>query len=153
MNIFAILFGAMAVKKMDYPSEIRDLKAKLPESERAEFLQHYKKLPNQAKTDFKTALRNADVTAASKILGEDLTKYNLALKPANGKAIEAKVDNPETLSGESDIIARVNKILAVPTGIDPELVAEAARRYEEAVPSGSTMAITEKTQRIIDLSS
>lgn len=161
MNILTVLLGgAVATKKLtDYPAEIREFRDKLPKSERDAVLHQYKKLPRQAKADFKAALRNADMTAAGKILGEDLTKYNVALnKPAgeiktvDARTADVKLDNQE-VPPEENIIARVNKILAVPTGIDPELVAEAARRYEECVPSGSNLAITDKTKRIVDLSS
>ncbi|HWQ61067.1 MAG TPA: hypothetical protein VN521_02075, partial [Negativicutes bacterium] len=111
----------------------------------------YKGLSGNAKTDFKTALRNADMAAASQILGQDLTKYNLAI----GKQAEPSKVNPETgedlASPGSDFAARIDRILAVPTSIDPELVAEAAKRYEAAVPRSSGDSISDKTKKLLEL--
>ena len=81
MNIFAILVGGLAAKKLtDYPSEIRNLRDQIPKTERDAVLSQYKKLSNKEKTSFKQALRNADINAASQILGQDLAKYNVVLK-------------------------------------------------------------------------
>ena len=152
MNILALLVGGLAAKQLtDYPSEIRNLRGQLPKSERDAFMQKYKALPGDSKTDFTQALRNADVAAASQILGTDLSKYSVVLKKDDASQTNATPDQPVFSSG-TDIIQRVNKILAVPTGIDPDLVAEAARRYEEAVPRGSNMSIAEKTRKIIETS-
>ncbi|MDR3560670.1 MAG: hypothetical protein P4N59_04395 [Negativicutes bacterium] len=151
MNFLALLLGGLAVKQMtDYPAEIRDLRSKIPESDRDAVISQYKHLPGQSKTDFKQALRNADIVAASHILGQDLSKYNISLKKADAVAVQpAKTEEP---AAPENIIDRVNRILAVPTDIDPDLVAEAAKRYEAAVPTRSDMSITEKTKRLTDVS-
>jgi hypothetical protein len=153
MNILGVLLGAFAVKQVSgYPQEINDLKRQMPKADREAFLKQYKQLPGKEKTDFKAALAKADIAEAGKILGQDLSKYNIAMtKPAEAVKPEGQAVAPmnvEDQTGEaapeSDIITRINKILATPTSIDPELVAEAARRYEESVPSagGVTALIT-----------
>ena len=152
MHILALLLGGFAASQFTgYPSEINNMKGQIPKADRDAIMGQYKHLPGDAKTSFKQALRDADVAAASKILGQDLSKYNLVLKKAATAAETSQAQTPVVSSG-TDIIERVNKILAVPTGIDPELVAEAARRYEEAVPRGSSLSITEKTKKLIELS-
>lgn len=129
----------------DYPKVIRQVRDQLPSTERSSFIDAYKKLPEGDKTAFKELLGKADSAAASKILGKDLTKYNIqANQLASGKRGKtAKGQSQETqtqktgsaaLAEKNDITTRVNKIIAVPTNLDPKLVAEAARRYEEAVP-------------------
>lgn len=150
MNILALLLGgalAGSALKGGEAKEIRELKKQLPDSDREVVLKGYKSLSGQAKTDFKTALRNADMAAASQILGQDLTKYNLAI----GNKEAPKVATDELPSPESDFAARIERILAVPTSIDPELVAEAAKRYEAAVPRGSTANIADKTKQLLEL--
>lgn len=152
MNIFGILLGAAALGSLGKGEarEIRDLKAQLPENERATVLSGYKQLSGQAKNDFKTALRNADMAAASQILGQDLTKYNITVgKPKDEAGISAAADDSATAA--NDFAARIDRILAVPTSIDPELVAEAAKRYEAAVPRGSSENISDKTRRLLEL--
>lgn len=124
----------------DYPREICQLRDQIPQNERSSFLSTYKKLPNHAKADFKQALRNADSNAASQILGKDLTRYSFTPVKTSSKDV-ARATRPQANPGDgnqqtavNDIVSRVNRILAVPTSADPELVAVAARRYEEAVP-------------------
>jgi hypothetical protein len=148
LNFLMLLVGGMAADRMlDYPAEIRDLRRQLPKAERGEIISDYKKLPANAKVDFKAALRNADLDTASKILGEDLTKYNIVLHKTD--APEKPADPNMPYSG-TDIVAKVQKLISVPTSVDPEYYAEAARRYEEAVPANSNMSITEKAQKLIN---
>ncbi len=149
MNIFGILLGAMTLGSLGKsdPKEIRELKNQLPAEERSTVLQGYKQLPSQSKSDFRAALRNADMAAASQILGQDLTKYNITL----GKKETPKTAQGDYASPASDFAARIDRILAVPTSIDPALVAEAAKRYEAAVPRGSTENIVDKTNKLIGL--
>lgn len=152
MNILALLLGgalAGSALKGGEAREIRELKKQLPESDRETVLQGYKSLSGQGKTDFKTALRNADMAAASQILGQDLTKYNLAI--GQKEAPQAAATTGDMASPESDFAARIDRILAVPTSIDPELVAEAAKRYEAAVPRGSGGSISDKTKQLLEL--
>jgi hypothetical protein len=154
MHFLAILLGglgAFGVKQAtDYPSEIRNLKKQIPDSDRDAFISQYKKLPASSKTSFKEALRNADVTAASQILGQDLTKFHVVLQKATDAG--GDVAKSETLPPPSNIVDRVNKLLAVPTSIDPDLYAEAAKRYAEALPANNNLAITEKAKRLIEVS-
>lgn len=159
MNFISLLLGAVAVNSVlpkDSP-EIRQLKSQLPKEERNAVMHQYKQLSGQAKNDFKTALKNADMAAASQIIGQDLTKYNITIgnKDAAGMAAAEPLPNPEhngpqPYSG-GDFAARIEKILAVPTSIDPELVAEAAKRYEAAVPRGGDGTISEKAKKLIEL--
>lgn len=154
MHLLALLLGGYAAKRLtDYPSEIRNLQSQIPDSDRDAVMGQYKKLPNDAKTSFKEALRNADVAAASKILGQDLSKYHVQLKKSGDSAekVAAKSETSSPLPAQENIIDRVNRILAVPSSIDPDLVAEAAKRYAEAVPANSNMSITEKTKRLIEV--
>ena len=133
----------------DYPKAIRQLRDQIPQGERDDFIKSYKKLPEREKTSFKEYLKNADTTAASKILGKDLTIYNVGTnKLVDTKKTKTLTVKSEKMSGASsltaangDIVNRVNRILSVPTSIDPELVAEQARRYEEAVPLNSKAAV------------
>lgn len=148
MNILGVLLGAIAVKQVSGdPQEINSLKRQMPKADREAFLKQYKQLPGKEKADFKAALAKADMAEAGKILGQDLSKYNVALpKPAETtkQEVQAAQANGDDPTGQtepaSDIITRINRILAVPTSIDPELVAEAARRYEESVPSAGGVA-------------
>ncbi|MBP2652544.1 MAG: hypothetical protein H6Q73_113 [Firmicutes bacterium] len=120
-----------------YPREVRQLSAQIPRSDRNAILHMYKKLPKQAKTEFSKALKNADSDTAGRILGTDLAKYNIKIDKPVVKTRAVKMPMKPAQVGikpANDIITRVNRILAVPTSIDPELVAEAARRYEQAVP-------------------
>ncbi len=151
MNIFGILLGAAAISSLGKGEarEIRDLKAQLPENERKTVLAGYKQLSGQAKSDFKTALRNADMATASQIIGQDLTKYNIAVGKKDEAAFNAAAD--DSALAANDFAARIDRILAVPTSIDPELVAEAARRYEAAVPRGSSENISDKTRKLLEL--
>ncbi len=154
MNIFGILLGAAALGtlgKGGESREIRELKNQLPASERETVLKSYKQLSGQAKNDFKTALKNADMEAASQILGQDLTKYNLAIGAKEEASAAGITAVDDAIAAGNDFAARIEKILAVPTSIDPELVAEAARRYEAAVPRGSSENISDKTRKLLEL--
>lgn len=152
MNFLALILGGALVKQWtDYPQEIRNLRDQLPSSDRDAVIQHYKTLPNEAKTDFKKALRNADLNAASQILGEDLSKYNIVLKSKDSSPTATETAQAAG-TAESDFSTRINKILAEPMTVDPALVAEAAKRYEAAVPAGSDMNINEKVKRLLEIS-
>lgn len=157
MNPLFILLGAAAVSKLGggYPKEINNLKDQIPKDERDAFLKQYKSLSSQAKNDFKTALKNADMNTASQIIGQDLTKYNVAAArqatQAAGANAAGQLEQQTQYQEGSDFIARIEKILAVPTSIDPALVAEAAKKYEAAVPTGSNINIAEKTRKLLEL--
>jgi hypothetical protein len=159
MNPLFILLGAAAVGSMfggGTPGEVNNIKKQMPKEEQEAFLKQYKSLSGKDKTDFKTALKNADMSAASQIIGQDLTKYNVAAAAStegnNLGDVTAMVQKSEqpTLYATNDFADRINKILAVPTSIDPALVAEAAKKYESVVPSGSSASITEKTKKLIE---
>lgn len=147
MNLLGLLLGATAVKQLtDYPAEIRHLRKQLPKEERGAFIRDYKQLSGEAKTQFKDLLRQADLKAAGSLVGRDLTPF----KAESNAKPEPFSSQPQEEAG-TDIIDRVNRILAVPTDIDPALVAEAARKYDEAaLPKGAD--IIERTNRILDLS-
>ena len=153
MYFLAYLLGGLAVNQVvKYPSEIRNLKRQIPDSDQDAVLSQYKKLPNSAKTSFKEALRNADITAASQILGTDLTKYHVVLKKVGDAGSDAAKNESSFPPPQSNIIDRVNKLLAVPTSIDPDLYAEAAKRYAEALPANNSMSIADKTKRLLEVS-
>ncbi|HMM22918.1 MAG TPA: hypothetical protein PKA10_19570 [Selenomonadales bacterium] len=153
MGILGFLLGAVAVKQVtDYPPEIKKFSRQIPRSEREAVMQHYKELPGNAKADFKQALRKADVDAASQILGQDLSQYNLQLKKEAAAKEAAAPSGAQSPLVESDIVARINKILSEPSSIDPVLVAEAAKRYQAALGTGE-MTITEKTKKLLEVSS
>jgi hypothetical protein len=137
----------------DYPKVICQVRDQLPSSERSSFIDAYKKLPEADKTSFKELLKKADPAAASKILGKDLTKYNIqSSQSASGKHDKGSMSQAQgtkkpqtgsiTSTEKNDIITRVNKIISVPTNLDPKLVSDAAQRYEEAVPSKTSFKET-----------
>lgn len=153
MGIFGFLLGAAAVKQVtDYPPEIKKFSRQIPNADRDAVMKHYKELPGKSKADFKQALRNADVNAASQILGQDLSQYNLQLKKEATAKDTTTTNDAQSPLVESDIVARINKILATPSSIDPVLVAEAAKRYQAALGTGE-MTITEKTKKLLEVSS
>lgn len=151
MKLLGLLLGATAVRQLtDYPSEIRNLRRQMPKEEREAFSRDYKKLSSESKAQFKDYLKQANLQAAGSLVGRDLSQYRVTQSMKPGKE-EPQLQLETQADSGTDIVSRVNRILAVPTDIDPALVAEAARKYEEAVPAKS-LTITERTERILDLS-
>lgn len=137
----------------DYPKEIKQLQSQIPKADRDEFMSHYKKLSSKNKDSFKQALRNTDVEAASAILNEDLTKYNISLqKPAakikkeHGRHHAHVTDTKNTTQAAKDSFdsKMVNGGKVVPT-IGP---AGAARLYAAAASSSNSSV--EKNQPQVD---
>ena len=79
--LLAVAAGGLIAKQMtDYPSEIRNLRKQMPKEEREDFIRDYKQLPNETKTQFKQYLREANLVEAGKLIGKDLTGYNVKAK-------------------------------------------------------------------------
>lgn len=152
--LLATAAGGMIAKNMtDYPAEIRNLRRQIPKDERADFLKDYKSLPKETKAQFKQYLRDANLVEASKLIGRDLSGYAVNVKgkvtkgiasPAQTPAAEAVTDN-----GFSE---RIKNILNSCTlDCDPQLLAEAAKRYE-SISGLNEMNIVDKTRKLLDVS-
>lgn len=146
----AVAGGAMLKNMMDYPSEIRNLRSQMPKDERKEFIKDYKNLPHDTKTQFKKYLREANLTEAGKLIGRDLSGYTVAKKTKG--AAEAPAQAPLETVPEIDFNTRIQNILkSYPLDSDPQLVAEAAKRYE-SIAGYDQMGIVDKTRKILDVS-
>jgi hypothetical protein len=152
--ILAAIAGGAIVKSMtDYPSEIRNLRKQLPKEERDEFMKDYKSLPNETKTQFKQYLRDANMVEAGKLMGRDLSSYTANTKGKDTKTAATTAQNPlaveNTDNGFND---RIKNILnSYQLDSDPQLVAEAAKRYD-SIAGYNDMNIVDKTRKILDVS-
>ncbi|HWR31483.1 MAG TPA: hypothetical protein VN631_16815 [Negativicutes bacterium] len=154
--ILAAVVGGMVVKNMtDYPSEIRKLRGQIPKDEREDFMRDYKSLPNQTKTQFKQYLREANMVEAGKLIGKDLSGYSI-----NAKGNEKNATATPVLDASQDSVGntsngfneRIKNILnSYQLDSDPQLVAEAAKRYE-SISGYNQMNIVEKTRTLLDVS-
>lgn len=139
MNLFSMVAAGLGLTKLtDYPAEIRRMRSQLPAAEREAFIREYKQLSSTQKAEFKQHLRQADLSAAGKMIGRDLGSK------AERQTIPVGRDNPladpsiaAVITDQPDIVQRVQRILAVEIPeIDPALVAEAAKRYEDTAIYG-----------------
>jgi len=154
--ILAAVAGGVVAKNMtDYPSEIRKLRGQIPKDEREDFMRDYKSLPNQTKTQFKQYLRDANMVEAGKLIGKDLTGYSIKAKGNEKIAAESSVldDSQESVAGTSNgFNERIKNILnSYQLDSDPQLVTEAAKRYE-SISGYNQMNIMEKTRKLLDIS-
>lgn len=147
--------GILVKNITDYPSEIRSLRSRIPKEERADFIRDYKGLSKEEKNRFKRYLNEANLVEAGKIIGRDISRYRLPVK--NGKKQQANPSVQEA-GGRSEDSAdhglnqRIKNILGMyPLESDPQLVAEAAKRYE-SLAGFNQMNIVDKTRRILDVS-
>ena len=130
--LLAVAAGGLLAKKMtDYPAEIRNLRKQMPKEEREDFIRDYKKLPSETKTQFKQYLRDANLVEAGKLIGKDLTGYNVKAKEKKEEqqAAQAPVADAATDNGFN---LRIRNILnSYQLDSDPQLVSEAAKQYEK----------------------
>ena len=144
------------MKKMtDYPAEIRNLRKQMSKDEQKDFLRDYKALPNDSKTQFKKYIREANLVEASKIIGKDLSGYSV--KAAKNNKTENKLDvalgNDPATPGDNGFSQRIRNILnSYQLDSDPQLVSEAAKRYE-SIAGFNQMSIVDKTRKMLDVSS
>ena len=151
--ILAAVAGGALVKKMtDYPSEIKNLRRQIPKEDRDEFMREYKNLPKQSKTQFKQYLREANLAEASKLIGRDLSGYSVNAKTKKTVAATAPLAASAEPNGDSGFNERIKNILSsYPLESDPQLVAEAAKRYEK-IAGYNEMNIQDRTRKILDVS-
>jgi len=152
--LLAAVAGGIFTKNMtDYPAEIRSLRKQIPKDERDDFMRDYKGLSKATKTQFKQYLRDANMTEAGKIIGMDLSGYTVNTKPKAAKNIAATVQNPvvgaDTDNGFNERIKNILNSYQLES--DPQLVTEAAKRYE-SIDGYNQMNIVDKTRKILDIS-
>ncbi len=152
--LLATAAGEMIVKNMtDYPAEIRNFRRQIPKDERADFLKDYKSLPKETKTQFKQYLREANLVEASKLIGRDLSGYAVNVKGKVTKGITSPAQTPvaEAVT-DTGFSERIKNILNSCTlDCDPQLVAEAAKRYE-SISGLNEMNIVDRTRKLLDVS-
>ncbi len=154
--ILAAAAGGLLVKKMtDYPAEIRNIRKQMSKDEQKDFLRDYKALSNDSKTQFKKYLREANLVEASKIIGKDLSSYSV--KAAKNTKTEKKMDltlaTDTTANGDNGFSQRIRNILnSYQLDSDPQLVSEAAKRYE-SIAGLNQMNIVDRTRKMLDVSS
>ena len=152
--LLAVAAGGLIAKKMtDYPAEIRNLRKQMPKDEREDFIRDYKALPNDSKTQFKQYLREANLVEASKIIGKDLSSYNVKAKEKKTEQITAPTVEQEAMLGtDNGFSLRIKNILnSYQLDSEPQLVAEAAKRYD-AISGFNQMNIVDKTRKMLDVS-
>lgn len=143
MHLIGLLAGALGVKKLtDYPQSITKLKQSLPKEEQEAFIADYKKLSRNDKTQFKEYLSQADYAAAGKMIGHDFNALSAAAKVKETAAQNEKATPVEASPlAQLDFSARINQILQTATpSIDPNLVAEAAKKYQALDLAGLSFA-------------
>jgi hypothetical protein len=154
--ILAAVAGGMLAKNMtDYPSEIRKLRGQIPKDERDDFMRDYKSLPGETKTQFKQYLRDANMVEAGKLIGKDLSGYNVNAKgkEKNIAATTEPVVSPDSIvATDNGFNERIKNILnSYQLDSDPQLVAEAAKRYD-SIAGYNQMNIVDKTRKLLDVS-
>ena len=154
--ILAAVAGGMLAKNMtDYPAEIRKLRGQIPKDERDDFMRDYKSLPSETKTQFKQYLRDANMVEASKLIGKDLSGYSINAK-GKGKNVAATTEpvlSPDSIAAtDNGFNDRIKNILnSYQLESDPQLVAEAAKRYD-SIAGYNQMNIVDKTRKLLDVS-
>lgn len=147
----AVAGGFLAKNMMDYPAEIRNLRKQIPKEERDDFMRDYKSLPNETKTQFKQFLKEANMAEAGKLIGKDLSGYNMKTQ----KKEEMPVERPEqemAATVDNGFNERIKNILnSYQLESDPQLVAEASKKYE-SIAGFNQMNIVDKTRKILDVS-
>ena len=151
--LLAVAAGGLIAKQMtDYPSEIRNLRKQMPKEEREDFIRDYKQLPNDTKTQFKQYLREANLVEASKLIGKDLTSYNVKAKAKKEEQLEVQVPVADSVATDNGFNLRIQNILnSYQLDSDPQLVSEAAKQYEK-IAGYNEMNIVDKTRKLLDVS-
>lgn len=149
----AVVGGALVNKMTDYPSEIKNLRRQIPKEDRDAFMREYKNLSKENKTQFKQYLREANLTEASKVIGRDLSGYTVNAKGKARKIADASAP-PAALTGsnvDNGLNERIKNILSsYQLESDPQLVSEAAKRYEK-IAGYHEMNILDRTRKILDV--
>ncbi len=145
--------GMLAKNMMDYPASIRNLRKQIPKDERDDFMREYKSLPKESKTQFKKYLREANLVEAGKLISRDLSSYSVNGK--NKKKTDVIAQNANVLadtSTKNGIDERIKNLLSShQLESDPQLVANAAKRYE-TISGYNQMNIVDKTRKLLDVS-
>lgn len=154
--LLAAVAGGLLVKNVtDYPAEVRNLRSQIPKDERDHFMRDYKSLSKDTKAKFKQYLREANLAEAGKLIGKDLSLYSINVKGKGKgeKAVVSSVENPfSTETTDNGFSDRIKNILSsYQLDSDPQLVAEASKRYEE-ISGYNQMGIEEKTRKLLDVS-
>ena len=149
--LLAVAAGGLIAKQMtDYPSEIRNLRKQMPKEEREDFIRDYKQLPNDTKTQFKQYLREANLVEAGKLIGKDLTSYNVKAKEK--KEEQSAAPAADSVATDNGFNLRIQNILnSYQLDSDPPLVSEAAKQYEK-IAGYNEMNIVDKTRKLLDVS-
>lgn len=149
--LLAVAAGGLIAKQMtDYPSEIRNLRKQMPKEEREDFIRDYKQLPNDTKTQFKQYLREANLVEAGKLIGKDLTSYNVKAKEK--KEEQSAAPAADSVATDNGFNLRIQNILnSYQLDSDPQLVSEAAKQYEK-IAGYNEMNIVDKTRKLLDVS-
>ncbi len=151
--LLAVAAGGLIAKQMtDYPSEIRNLRKQMPKEEREDFIRDYKQLPNDTKTQFKQYLREANLVEASKLIGKDLTSYNVKAKVKKEDQLDVQAPTADSAATDNGFNLRIKNILnSYQLDSDPQLVSEAAKQYEK-IAGYNEMNIVDKTRKLLDVS-
>lgn len=151
--LLAVAAGGLIAKQMtDYPSEIRNLRKQMPKEEREDFIRDYKQLPNDTKTQFKQYLREANLVEASKLIGKDLTSYNVKAKAKKEEQLEVQAPVDDSAATDNGFNLRIKNILnSYQLDSEPQLVADAAKQYEK-IAGFNEMNIVDKTRKLLDVS-
>jgi len=151
--LLAVAAGGLIAKQMtDYPSEIRNLRKQMPKEEREDFIRDYKSLPNDTKTQFKQYLREANLVEASKLIGKDLTSYNVKAKVKKEDQLDVQAPAADSAATDNGLNLRIKNILnSYQLDSDPQLVSEAAKQYEK-IAGYNEMNIVDKTRKLLDVS-
>ena len=151
----AVAGGVLAKNMMDYPAGIKNLRRQIPKDERDDFMREYKGLSKESKTQFKKFLSEANLAEAGKLISRDLSGYNVKGK---AKGTKTAVTSAQTATLVADTAAnngineRVKNLLnSHQLDSDPQLVAEAAKRYEK-ISGYNQMNIVDKTRKLLDVS-
>jgi hypothetical protein len=149
--LLAVAAGGLIAKQMtDYPSEIRNLRKQMPKEEREDFIRDYKQLPNDTKTQFKQYLREANLVEAGKLIGKDLTSYNVKAKEK--KEEQSAAPAADSVATDNGFNLRIQNILnSYQLDSEPQLVADAAKQYEK-IAGYNEMNIVDKTRKLLDVS-
>ena len=150
--LLAVAAGGLIAKQMtDYPSEIRNLRKQMPKEEREDFIRDYKQLPNETKTQFKQYLREANLVEAGKLIGKDLTGYNVKAKEKKEETSTAPVDDGPGYNDNGFNLRIKNILNSYQLDSDPQLVADTAKQYEK-IAGYNEMNIVDKTRKLLDVS-
>jgi len=151
--LLGVIAGGLILKNSTgYPSEIRNLQKQMTKEDSADFIHDYKKLPNETKTQFKQYLRAANLTDAGKLIGKDLSGYTVDAKAKEQKPAENMESSDAVSAVDNGFSERIKNILnAAQFDFDPQLVAEAEKKYEN-IAGYNDMNIVDKTRKILDVS-